>query len=322
MEVDVTSVQFRRATKSDLPAIAGLFKRNNYGLRELKWIEWKYFENPDGPALVYVAEDRKQGIISVVARLPRTFVSKMTGEMKVFQNIDLFVAPEFRRKRIYSKLSNYAKLERDYFLMGFPNELSRIIDELDHIIPLYDWIFPIASSQSKTFGIPKAIRSRLEPLFKLYAIFWLGLYPKDLEMRPVKLFHQDYALDDRFIHGVRSAAYLNWRFADNPMWQYSLFEFFEGADNLGYCAFRKNGTTAEIYDFVAIRRRRKCMRLLVEYCRSEKISHLNFRGANLQLGGLGFFRIQSSEDCITSDIPNGPRVPNGRWLLTLADRDV
>jgi hypothetical protein len=322
MEADATSVHYRRARKSDLPAIADLFKRNEYGPREREWLEWKYFENPDGPAIVYVAEDREQGIIAVIARLPRMFVSKMTGEIRVFQNIDLFVAPEFRRRKIYSKLSDYAMHERDYFLMGFPNELSRIVNELDHVIPLYDWIFPITFSQSKKPGIVKVIRSHLEPLLKLYAVFWLGFYPKNLEMKPLSRFREHYKLDESFIHGVRSTTYLNWRFAANPMRPYSLFEFLEGTDSLGYCAFRRNATAAEIYDFVATRRRRECMRLLVEHCRSEQISHLDFRGANLQLGRLGFFRVDSSENCITSDIPGGPRVPDGPWLFTLADRDV
>lgn len=322
MKVDVASILYRRANKTDLPAIVSLFKRNNYGLRKREWFEWKYFENPDGPALIYVAEEREQGIIGVIARLPRKFMSKMTGEIAVFQNIDLFVAPEFRRKRIYSKLSNYAMRERDYFLMGFPNELSRIIDELDHVIPLYDWVFPITFSQLRKSGLPKLMLSHLGPLLKLYAVFWLGFYPGNLQMRPLEQFKEDFKLDDQSIHGVRSAAYLNWRFVKNPMHDYSLFEFLEGTETLGYCAFRKTGTAAEIYDFVATRRRRECMRLLVEYCRSEEISHLDFRGANLQLGRLGFFRVQSSEDCITSDIPAGPRAPDGPWFLTLADRDV
>ncbi len=323
MEIRMTTYRFRRAGEKDLPEIAALFARSNYGMKKLEWLTWKYLENPDGTALIYVAEDAEGRIICVNNRLPRRFRSKRTGEFVTFQNLDLFTAPEHRRKGVFARVGALAKSERDYFLIGFPNELSRKVTELDHIIPLYDWVFPVAWPSAGARTAPGFLVPLAAVLGKMYALFWLGPLPKDLVMKPVTSFERDFEIDSDMIQGVRSAAYLNWRFIKNPIHRYSAFEFIDKNESIGYCvyALSKSGG-ADVFDLVCTKRQRACIRLLAEHCRAHNVPHLNFRGANLKLWRFGFFCRRSSEDCLVTDIPNGPRVPEGRWLITLADRDV
>ncbi|RJP17561.1 MAG: hypothetical protein C4520_16485 [Candidatus Abyssobacteria bacterium SURF_5] len=322
MDTQVKRCTFRRGTEKDLPEIAALFRRHNYGIRRSEWLHWKYFQNPDGPARIYVAEDEEKGIIGLTARTPRRFTSTKTGAFDVFQNVDLFMAEQFRNKGIYGKLSKFAGNERNYFLIGFPNELSHVVNELDHVIPLEVWLFPLALSQLKVFFHHRAASFLLDLFSEMYTLMWFGSSPRNIQMKPVIRFKQDFDVPSDFIQGVRSAAFLNWRFCDNPTRRLSSFEFIENGESIGYCVYAFSGTAAEIYDLVCIRRQRECMRLLIDHCRSWRFSHLSFQGVNLRLHRFGFMRCRSREDCILSDIRNGPRAPEGPWMLTLADRDV
>jgi hypothetical protein len=141
-------------------------------------------------------------------------------------------------------------------------------------------------------------------------------------MKQVERFDTTFDASADVIHGVRSAAYLNWRFLQNPMRRFAALEFLEDSLSIGYCVYAVSGSAAEMYDFICTRRRRACIHLLIEHCRSQKLTHLNFRGANLRMGSFGFLRRRSREDCIISDLPDGRPAPKGPWLLTLADRDV
>jgi hypothetical protein len=102
------------------------------------------------------------------------------------------------------------------------------------------------------------------------------------------------------------------------MYSYSAFEFFEGDECIGFCVYSlARSDKVEIYDFVVNRRRRSCLRLLIERCRSQGITYIRYRGIGLHLGKYGFTRrTDPAADCNASnDIAAGP------WLLTLGDRD-
>ncbi len=157
----------------------------------------------------------------------------------------------------------------------------------------------------------------VDAVSRLYAWYWLGKPPADLTMRPVTRFDHDFEVDTPLIHGVRSAEYLNWRFIDNPMYDYAAHKFLENDKSIGYCVYTVVRSKAEIYDFVVKQRKRGCLRLLIEHFRSKGIIHMRFRGIGLHLRKYGFIRRRDTlNQCrATMDAPRGP------WMLTLADRD-
>jgi len=314
---------FRRAQETDFPGIVQFFKRHDFGPTDLEWLKWKYMHNPDGPALVYVAEDSGGAIVCTIVHLSRLFTSSTTGTFLMRQNIDMLVDAKLRGQRIYSRLGKLVKSRRDYMMIGFPNEFSArtIKEESDTVIPLEIWRFPVSMGQSlvkKSRGIAVEF---INLLCRLYALCWLGRRPNNVQMKPVERFSRNFDLPPNLIGGVRSAAYLNWRFIDNPEHKYSAYEFLEGQECVGYCVFEIADSTAEILDFIVKRRRRACLKLLVEHCRAKGIGHLSFCGVGLRMGKTGFLRRDSGRMFVLTKVPNGPPVPEGDWFITLADKD-
>jgi hypothetical protein len=194
--------------------------------------------------------------------------------------------------------------------------------EKTELTPIVNWAFPVAAGNliaSKPYGF---LAPLVNVLCRVYTFLRLGGVPANLHMEPLERFINDYKVTTTLIHGVRSAAYLNWRFIDNPMQQFKVYEFRDGSGNIGYCVYKILESSAEIYDFVASRRERACLRLLVENLRKGGFSYLNFPGVGLNLRRLGFFDRGSDSDFTAFRPRRGPKVPEGDWMLTFCDRDV
>ena len=161
---------FRLAQETDFPGIVQFFKRHNFGPTDLECLRWKYLKNPDGQALIYVAEDSGGAIVCTIVHLPRLFASAKTGTFLMWENIDMLVDAKLRGQRIYSRLGNLVRSRRDYMMMGFPNEFSArtIKKKTDTVIPLEEWRFPVSMGKSiakKSHGI--AVRFTLQALCRL-----------------------------------------------------------------------------------------------------------------------------------------------------------
>ncbi len=310
----------READESDLPGIAELFRRHDYGPQEVDWLRWKYLRNPDGKAAMYVAEDSNHKIVGLNVTLPRRFTSAKTGTLIVWQPVDNFVATEMRNKGIYSKLMELSRAKVTQRRIGFPNEQSIRFDARTNtktIAPIEEWFIPLSAGQlitgRKAHGF---LASLADALSSAYVAFWLGQHPKDLFMKPIVRFDKDFEVDPSLIHGIRSADYLNWRFVDNPMMKHSAYEFFCSGKSVGYCVYNIEGSAAILYDFVTTHYRRGCLRLLIDKLRQESIALLRFPSIGLRLWRLGFIRSRSV------NFFNGRDVPEGSWYVTYSDRDV
>lgn len=310
---------FREADETDLQGIAELFSRHDYGAKNLDWLRWKYFDNPEGTARIFIAEDSDNKIVGLVAYLPRRFTSAESGTFSVMQSVDVFVAEEQRKKGLFSKISRFARSNTNVPKIGFPNKFSinfglrsgwKILAHLER------WGFPVAVGSliaKKSFSLVAPLADMLS---KVYAVMWLWGYPRDLKMKPITRFDKDFVVDSNLIHGIRSADYLNWRFINNPMETYSAYEFFEGKESIGYCVYIVDGSSAAIYDFVTNRRRRNCLRLFVEHCRGKRITYLSFVGVSLRLRRLGFLlRRDSAKAFMTYNLPEKI------WMITMCDSD-
>lgn len=314
----------RDATEADLPAIEAFFKAHDYGPQKLEWLKWKLMDNPDGPAYMFVVENSKNEIVCYQARLPRRFRSEHTGTFVPRQEVDTLITPSERGKKHLRTLGNHAGPKRDYLGMGFPNQFYRsklTPGKGTGVVPMVNWLFPLTVGRLIEDKPYRFFGPLVNVFSNLYALCWLGTRPKNIEMRPVTRFERDYELDQAYIHGDRSADYLNWRFIDNPMRSYSAYEFFAGGENIGYCVYAEVESSVEIFDIVTDRRHTKCMRLLADHCREKGFPNMSFRCAGFDLKEFGFLRRGAPNDFMISDARNGPFRPHGAWRLTLTDSD-
>jgi hypothetical protein len=316
-------ISIREADENDLPGIAALLSDSPSGTKASDWARWKFQDNPDGPPWLYIAVDASDTIIGLSARIPRMFTSSRTGEFRMGQNVDMFLAKEYRKKGIHRRITKLGGEKRDYLMIGIPNENSwvRLKGDIDTILPMETWHFPAVISKLIA-DTPYGFIAPVADLFsRLYSLLWLGPRPRNLQMRQLERFEKDFDVDPEVIRGVRTADYLNWRFIDNPISSYSVYGFFEEEELVGYCVCREVDARANVYDFITSRRQRGCLRLLVDHCREIGISNLRYTGVGLALAGVGFLRHGSIGQCVLSDVKDGQRVPQGRWLVTLADKD-
>ncbi|RJP17281.1 MAG: hypothetical protein C4520_16980 [Candidatus Abyssobacteria bacterium SURF_5] len=310
----------REACEDDLQAIALLFRRHNYGLQSAELLRWKYFGNPAGRAKIFVAENTAGEIVALRVHMPRLFTSRETGVFMVRQAVDWFVAEADRGTGVYSQLREFSRARRDYPTIGFPNEISRRITktypgDTRTYFPIEEWWFPVRLDQLFLTNRKTAIAPAAGILSKLYTFIWLGRRAKELRMNPIHRFERDFGLNPSFIHGVRSAEFLNWRFIDNPVRRYSAYGFFRGNENTGYCVYDIDESLAKIYDMVLTYRPRACLRLLIDHLRGKGISEVVFKSVGFRMRRYGFIRIGSPGDFDTLNTPQGD------WLVSFADKD-
>ncbi len=310
---------FREADEKDYEGIEELFADNKYSPKPHSgWTSWKYLQNPDGAARVFIAESRSSAIVGTLAYLPRQFASGKTGRLMVMQVVDVFISPELRKRGVFLKLLDYARKRTDVPKIGVPNESSAVFGTRRGwraLGPHETWQFPVS------FGA-LAVEKRLSfmaPVADLvssgYERFWLSGPPRNLEMRAVARFQTGYELDPAIIHGNRSAEFLNWRFIDNPIGRYSCYEFYDEGVPIGYCVYARVGKSAVLSDFIATRRQRACLHLVVDHCREAGMRDLSFSGAGLRLRKLGFLHRSVDGDC------SAYKAPAGQWLITRCDID-
>jgi GNAT superfamily N-acetyltransferase len=314
----------REANNHDLPLIAEFCRRHDFGPTTVEWLKWKYLDNPNGRALIYIVVDRNENIVGLQAFLPRWIKNRQSTPFLMFQPVDVFVSPEVRGKGVFSKLVEFCRTNIEQPRFSFPNEASLRIGLKDvygtgkrHAIvgKMDTWIFPIIGSKMISDKAPKFMFSFADILSRFYALIWLGRYPQNVSLQPMVRFLLDYELDLDSFHGIRSAAYLNWRFIDNPMNSFACLEFLEDKESIGYCVFAAQEPYAKIYDFFTFRKPRSCLRVLVNHLRGKGHSHIIYGGVGLHLRSLGFLRRGFQGYMTTLGAPHGP------WFATLADKD-
>lgn len=313
-----TEPRFRKAEEEDFEGIAELLHQREEKTGLLDWLKWKYLRCPDGEGQILIAENAEGRILGMMAYLPRRFTSSATGPFSLMQGVDAFVPKALRAKGIYSGITALARQVMNVPKIAFPNELSigfgvkfgwRVLSSLRV------WRFPVMPGLALSQTPFRFLSPFANAFSRVYAMCWTGGVPKDLAIRLVERFQRDYVGKGDRIEGIRSADYLNWRFVDNPLRAYSVYEFFEDGEPVGYCVYARQERSAEIFDFFTFRRRRGCLRLLLEQCRSERIASLSFRGIDLCVGRLGFLPGNVRGKCIVF------QAPEGKWMITMCDSD-
>jgi hypothetical protein len=310
----------RLGGESDVEGMVELFRSHNYGLQKVEWLRWKYFDNPDGHARIFLCEDADRKIIGLRAHMPRYFTSAKTGTFFARHSVDMFVAKAQRRAGVDAAIWKFCRSNGDYPIIGFPNKLSkRLTKNMPGDVRIYhpmdEWWYPLAVGRLIHLKW-QSIGALADALSRLYALLWLGRSPKAIRMTPLERFRRDYCHDLEYIQGLRSARFLNWRFIDNPMRSFCVYEFLDSNHQSGgYCVYAIDDSAASIYDLVLNRRARKCLKLLVDHLREQQLSHVTFKSIGFRMRKYGFIRLGSPGDM------DALNTPSGKWRITLADKD-
>jgi hypothetical protein len=310
----------RLADRNDLEAMAELFGSHNYGPQKVEWLRWKYFDNPDGPAKIFIGEDPDGKFVALRAHMPRYFVSEKTGRFFARNSVDMFVANSYRGTGVYTAVWELCR-SGDYPIVGFPNKRAKkLIANLPGDVrvdyPVDEWWYPVVLGKTIRNNLLQFLEPALNLISRCYSFLWLGGRVKGLYMQPMERFVRDYSFEPHFIQGVRTAEFLNWRFIDNPMRNFSVYGFFDNdGANIGYCVFKFCRSAGIIYDLVLTRYARGCLKLLVEHFREKRVTHIIFKCIGFKMRKYGFVRIGSPG---YFDVLN---TPQGKWKITMADKD-
>ncbi len=196
-------------------------------MSETRW-EWQYIRNPDGRPEVWLAEDGEK-IIAHYAAIPHDL--SISGQARIGYMVqDVMTHPDYRERGIYNQMSIEATKvlcnQKHPLNYTFPNEYSL------HAFLRNGWV--------KAFRIPLLINTRI------------GTYSREchnavgnVHLTQVSSFEKDadeFALQIKGIFKFaisRSSGYLNWRYAEKPGGQYTLYIAREKKEIVGILVLKK-----------------------------------------------------------------------------------
>jgi hypothetical protein len=199
--------------------------------------DWLYGRNPDGPAVLWTIRRAETGqFAGFTVALPRRVLVDKT-QLLAWNGADFSMLPSFRTLGLAMKLRRAAKegidAGRAAFLYSHPNErMQRIHEQVGHreVGTMVRWARPLRSEPQ--------LESRIHNRFLRAGIawgidHWLAQRGGLWRHRPqfALSVQENATFDERFdrlqaetnldrpVIGVRDAAYLNWRFAQNPLYR-------------------------------------------------------------------------------------------------------
>ncbi len=234
--------------KSDKNLILEL-TRKIFGDAELSksnFFDWQYLHNPDGEAIVIIAKDdeKSNSIIGVESILPMNLMVNQKV-VKASLSCNSYVDPDYRKKRIFSKLISLVKKESTInnisciYGVANDNSFNSFMKKDSHEISDLPILFrPIRLSNY--FSFP------LRNLLHFFDNIW-----KIKKSNNPNIIQFDGYFDDSFeilckkanqripIIKHRTKEYLNWRYKDHPTREYKIFVLKENSMLEGYVVTRK-----------------------------------------------------------------------------------
>jgi GNAT superfamily N-acetyltransferase len=232
--------------------ILALCQKNFGSVASLQEWRWRTFENPVGPALIFVAEEKETG--RIVGHLAAISTDLKVGSFtrKGFFLIDSVVDPSHRGRGIHAVLTfaiSKASCERDGgFGFGLPNDQAYLPTLKIGAVDLFTMSLLV-----KVLDWHKLLRARVRPAFLADGVGGLiQLFRRrgkssncaDLIIEEVTRF--SVQADDlwgrisyRFpILASRRAVTLNWRYFERPDSPYSVFSISRTGQWQGYVVLR------------------------------------------------------------------------------------
>lgn len=322
----------------------------------LRWLQWKYEDNPAGAAWIWLTEHNGE-IVGQDGAIPK--VIKMGSETVVAaQAVDAMTHPDYRQQGILKALlkterSQMAK-EDVCMVYRFPNPFSRMIGVRE-----LGW-FDISSLQTmiKPFNWANSIKLRVKSRFlrRVLAIGASLVFNKAL-LRTKKppavkglTINRVSRFDDRVngfwarvssqsqIMVVRDKDYLNWRYGA-PEANYSIFVAEKAREIYGYLVLQdkiENGVkVSRVFDLLA--QSEQVMHCLlskaIENCQQQKVDlilyHLiaskTYHRVLKRTGFLLLPFIKAAHFCGYCDSPSVPEEflkNHENWFVQTGDSDV
>jgi hypothetical protein len=240
--------------------------RENYSYEDR--YDWIYLRNPDGNAIPWIIWNQEKGIpVGFTAVFPRRVL--VEGKEEVCWNCgDFSIETKYRSLGVALQLRREAKKEVEGgkvdFLYAHPNDKMAVI----HLKAGHERL-----GFMKRYALPLRIDDYLQTRFQNRLLFKIMTLPGNLLLNMNLLFRKqkhslDYTLHqipkfetrhtDIFyefakkhrIIGIRDTVYLNWKYLDNPNYQYSLVEFYYKDKFVGYVLFSDHDSVVGIVECI------------------------------------------------------------------------
>lgn len=209
-------INYSQASETDVLDARELFNRVfDASASEACWRR-KYFENPAGQVVAFAASEDAR-LVGFYPLHPARF-SIFGKEILIYQSADTMTDPAYRRGGVYGTLRKTAHVwlvkEGVPFTYGFPNAVSLAANRrsgFELVGRLTRWVKPLP------FGEGEPLRKALN---SVYHGFFSALNPPRDVKSAEELDSFDERIDavwarvknDRRVAGVRSAAFLRWRY--------------------------------------------------------------------------------------------------------------
>lgn len=327
-------IEYRVATDAEILQARELFK-DAFGQAadEERW-RYKYFENPAGPVVAFAAFEGGR-LASILPSHPSRF-SVFGEEAIIYQSGDIMTHPNYRRRGIYNRLKDMSAewlRERGVpFTIGFPNSNALEANKkFGYTIlgGMTRW-FKVLQPGGESAG-RKALAYAALPFLSALRRKARAENTARITTLPGSVAEIPRRLGKRTgIFGVRSAAFLNWRYpelgGDTAAWISNP----EAPD--GYLVAERSRRGFWIRDIVSDQRNERgalnLLAALTEYAESEGAQHIVFqylgKSYNQALFKSGF--IPMTGRAYVALYPysmNIQRLKNKRdWQLMDADRDM
>jgi len=218
-----------KVSKENVGGLFEIFKACFNANVDRPYFEWKYFANPIGDAIAFMALDGER-VAAFYGVIPEKY-SVADKEVLVFQSMDTMTHPDYQRRGLFSKLANvtydYVTAEfGEHFLVGIPGMSSfpGFVKKLNwKDIHMFQFLF-----------LPKAIFKFRRPFrSQTDAEFTAGSsMTSDLEQ-----FLSRQRVPDKKIRPVLSPAFFKWRVFGHPFRGYKVIQIRVADEIIGICVF-------------------------------------------------------------------------------------
>jgi GNAT superfamily N-acetyltransferase len=267
----------RDGNEEDMEGILTLreivFREEERDKLDPKFWRWQIQENPDGVAWIYLVENGNK-IIGHLADLPKRFSIQGKVVLGTLTH-DMMVHPDYRRRGISHASARYGihKVEKENGLIMTAYSIR--IESLNSLIKA-GWKemmrLPVLVFPLRFYGIlNRYFHFKLISLLvgEMARFFYCFLFARRKEEKmsgvEIKRIHK---LDEQFdlfwkkaislypIIGVRDRNYLNWRYLQHPVRNYTIYQAQKNGEMKGYIVLRKvdllNFNSAVIVDLLAL----------------------------------------------------------------------
>lgn len=228
--------------------------------------DWLYRQNPDGPAVLWAVRDSKTGeMAGFTVALPRRIV--VDGEQRLCWNgADFSMHPKYRTLGPAIKLRRAAKAAVDAgrvdFLYAHPNDrMAKIHERVGHTpvgrMLRYAKVLktgPYLQRRLKNRLLAGAVGGVLDVALRISDQAFRRRLSTNVQLGRTATFDERFdrlfaeSANSARIIGVRDAQYLNWRYAENPLYESQVLTAEENGRLRGYLVFTVDKATGHIKD--------------------------------------------------------------------------